>query len=534
MIKLFILGLDGARLDVVERWVEEGHLPHFKDLIESGVSGNLNSVLPGPHSGPAWTSFATGRKPGKHGIPYFWVADKDYSLRHVMGWDIRNKKMWNYLSDSGENVGVINVPMTGPPEEVNGVMVSSWTAPFTDISYPAEIKEKLDEYVYQVTGDCFERTEEALKNLYDATEARINFVKWFLNNHDWNLCVSVFIGTEQLHHLYASFLDEEHPQYDPDFEEIVLDYYERLDKFVGFLTKNYSDTNLMVVSDHGFCPENEVIYINEILKELGYLVETGGQKTNIKQSAADYLVHNVGGKVYHAVPGKARQIIDAVLPKSLGYEVMHSSKKNIGADWSRTKAFCPGNIGNIYLNVEGRYESGCVPENDYEEVRDEIITSLKNHAHLEKVVEGVYRREEVFHGPATEEMPDIYVHFKDGYKVKRNLSGRVHRKIVDDRVVGGHTMKGIFLAKGPDILESVSLDIDLTDIFPTVLHLFGLPIPKDMDGDVKRSIFKEGSQGKEEPTFTDAEGPSTRGPKDLSRGEENEVRQRLEDLGYLE
>src|SRR3989338_653176 len=68
--RVIVIGLDGARYDVVSGWVNQGKLPTFKKIIDNGVSGPLLTVLPGPHSAPAWTSFCTGVNPGKHGLPY--------------------------------------------------------------------------------------------------------------------------------------------------------------------------------------------------------------------------------------------------------------------------------------------------------------------------------------------------------------------------------------------------------------------------------------------------------------------------------
>ena len=47
-------------------------------------------------------------------------------------------------------------------------------------------------------------------------------------------------------------------------------------------------------------------------------------------------------------------------------------------------------------------------------------------------------------------------------------------------------MNGLFIAAGPAIDRKGYLDnrIILLDIVPTILHLCGLPIPKDMDGRV--------------------------------------------------
>jgi predicted AlkP superfamily phosphohydrolase/phosphomutase len=48
---------------------------------------------------------------------------------------------------------------------------------------------------------------------------------------------------------------------------------------------------------------------------------------------------------------------------------------------------------------------------------------------------------------------------------------------------GGHRHEGFLIAAGPDFAATGELAIaDLTDVAPTVLALFGLPVPDYMDG----------------------------------------------------
>ena len=83
--KLFVLGLDGATFDLINPWIKEGLLPNFARLMQTGTWGELRSTLH-PLSPPAWTSFMTGKNPGKHGI-YDFVVHKpnSYELLYTNG-----------------------------------------------------------------------------------------------------------------------------------------------------------------------------------------------------------------------------------------------------------------------------------------------------------------------------------------------------------------------------------------------------------------------------------------------------------------
>ena len=67
MMRVFVLGLDGATWDVLRPLVQQGHLPRLARLMEQGAAGTLRSVFP-PLSPVAWTAVMTGKNSGKHGI----------------------------------------------------------------------------------------------------------------------------------------------------------------------------------------------------------------------------------------------------------------------------------------------------------------------------------------------------------------------------------------------------------------------------------------------------------------------------------
>ena len=58
--KVFILGLDGATFDIINKMLKQGELPNIKGIMDKGSHGALNSTVL-HHSPPAWTSFAQAR-----------------------------------------------------------------------------------------------------------------------------------------------------------------------------------------------------------------------------------------------------------------------------------------------------------------------------------------------------------------------------------------------------------------------------------------------------------------------------------------
>src|SRR5437870_9410462 len=107
--KVLIVGLDSATFDLARPWIAEGKLPSLTALMQNGAWGRLASVVP-PITPPAWTSFMTGKNPGKHGIFHFLEASPGrYGLRYLNAGSRRAKTIWRILSDTGYTVGTMNI-----------------------------------------------------------------------------------------------------------------------------------------------------------------------------------------------------------------------------------------------------------------------------------------------------------------------------------------------------------------------------------------------------------------------------------------
>ena len=148
-MKLLIIGIDGATFDLILPWAKEGFLPNLAGLIDQGTYGELASTLP-PVTSPAWPSFMTGCNPGKHGVfDFIHRTGADFGL--VNATKIRRPTIWQRLSQAGFSVGVLNVPVTYPPQPLNGYMVTGILSPKEgQICYPDDLlarhRDALGEY----------------------------------------------------------------------------------------------------------------------------------------------------------------------------------------------------------------------------------------------------------------------------------------------------------------------------------------------------------------------------------------------------
>jgi predicted AlkP superfamily phosphohydrolase/phosphomutase len=149
MPKVFVIGLDGATFDLIRPWAASGKLPTFKKLMDSGAWSELRSTVP-PVTASAWSSFMTGKNPGAHGLfDFMQRRDDSYDLTPVSARDRDGKAVWDLISDAGKKVIVMNVPVTWPPQPVNGLLITGMLTPRSadNYTYPRELADELREHI---------------------------------------------------------------------------------------------------------------------------------------------------------------------------------------------------------------------------------------------------------------------------------------------------------------------------------------------------------------------------------------------------
>ena len=111
--KVIIIGLDAATWTLIRPWMAEGGMPNLAKLMKEGVSGDFRSILP-PITPPAWTSFMTGKNPGKHGVFHFVERERDtYAMNYVNGGSRRLPTVWRLLNNAAFSVVNSEEPIRG-------------------------------------------------------------------------------------------------------------------------------------------------------------------------------------------------------------------------------------------------------------------------------------------------------------------------------------------------------------------------------------------------------------------------------------
>ncbi len=261
--------------------MQQGHLPVLAELMRQGSYAPLRSVYP-VLSSAAWSSFMTGLNPGKHGIYDFVIRDPTtYQLRPVSRLQMHGRSLWRMVSDQGLRVGVINVPMTYPPEPVNGFLISGLGTPnYQPFTYPLELGDDLLRSGYRVNRRVFRQGEDGqqafLDDTYEISDHLTASALQLMGEQPWDLFVVVYRDSDEVAHQFWSYMDETHPVHDPGLAEsygtALLECYQRLDASLGRLIEAAGpNCTVFVVSDHGTGPLYRDVFLNEWLSQQGFL-----------------------------------------------------------------------------------------------------------------------------------------------------------------------------------------------------------------------------------------------------------------------
>jgi predicted AlkP superfamily phosphohydrolase/phosphomutase len=546
--KLLVVGLDGATFNLILPWVDHGELPNFKRLMEQGVWGELLSTKP-PITSPAWPAFMTGKNPGKFGVGDFMINHTG-TERVANFSDIKAETFWDIAGRQGLCSIILNVPMTYPARISKGILLSGMLTPqgapfWSDKEVIEDIRKNVGDYKVDLDMLTLSslQNSRSLRKLYDITEMRFKTIKYLLDKYPFDLAVVVFQLTDIICHRLWHRKDE------------ILKAYKKVDEYLRWFAEQ-KEHNLFILSDHGFGEFSRRIRINQYLLEMGFLKKRkASSRDGVTQGSSEIQDLRFGGR-----KSLAQQIFRSSKGLFLAINISRSDIENILRKAGMLKAvkkyspnvlkrFLPPSKHQVDYAGSMAYlhssRTRCIsinrdhlPTNSaYVSFRSQIkekLMDLKDPQTGMNVISQVYLKEEIYHGEYINLMPDIYLEPAEGYLIRSGFG----ESVIDSFAMAKsqHESAGILIAKGPDIRNGSSTsNASIIDLAPTFLHLMGLAIPEDMDGEVLFDLFKKDSEIHErEIAFTPPVDTGDIEAVNLSVEQEELIRERLRGLGYID
>ena len=563
--RALIIGLDGATFNLITPLMAQGLLPNLARMMQEGSWGELRSTIQ-PSSEQAWAAFMTGTNNGKFGVYGFQKRRAGtYQFDYVNGRSIHGRSLWRILSDRGRRVIVINVPMTYPPEPVNGVLISGLMTPgvHSKFTYPDGIYQELCEvcgdYRIDVDIESGKMSEAQLLALaddaIDMIRLRTCATLHLARTRPWDFLMVMYDASDRLAHKFWKYWDVNHPLHEPDkadtLGQVLPRIYQELDKAVGELVDALAEENVTtyIISDHGFGPMEKAVYLNRWLAQKGYLVFKSGISGNPREQA-QLAMRAALRKAVHRLDfplvGRMKRWGFHHFPQIKG--MLYSSVAFAQVDWSKTRAYALGTMGNIYLNLEGREPQGTVtPGEEANAVIDQLMADLRTLVDPdtgEPVFFAVYRGDELYHGPYATDAPDVVgvkdhryhivtADWQNGDEIVVPLGDALH--FVSDQS-GQHALDGVLFARGQGIRQRRQVHgARLMDMAPTILYTLNEPIPDVMDGVVLTDLFDQEMLEKRPIHIVSEDVAEVRDRGEEETEEDREaIRKHLAGLGYLD
>ncbi|WP_276300574.1 alkaline phosphatase family protein [Halorussus lipolyticus] len=418
--RVAFFGIDGVPYSFLEDHFDR--FEHLGALADEGSSGAIDSIVP-PESSACWPALTTGVNPGETGV--YGFQDREvgsYDTYVPMGRDVQATRLWDRVADAGRDATVMNVPVTFPPQRNVQRMVSGFLSPGVDkASYPDEMREYLQSTDYRIDANAKlghdEDKSEFIENAHKTLDARYEAFKHYLQEDDWDLFFGVFMTTDRVNHFLYKHYEE-----DMEYKDEFLEFYEKVDRYLGEIRKNLpDDVTMMVASDHGFTSLDYEVHFNEWLEQEGWLSYEDDDHEELGDISDDT-------EAYSLIPGR------------------------------------------FYINLEGREPRGSVPESEYEQKRAQLKEALENleGPNGKKVCDRVVEKEDAFRGDHEDIAPDLVAIPNYGFDLKAGFKGH-------DGVFGQGPRNGMHSFDNASLFvddpEATVRDVDLYDIAPTILDL---------------------------------------------------------------
>ncbi len=533
---VLMVGLDGATWDVCRRLAEDGTMQNLLRILKEGFGVRLGSVVQRV-TPAAWATLSTGVPPHVHGIHDFRHYDPFTLEEGLAGSEhLRVPTIWQLVGDNAGSVVVVNLPAMYPPPPLNGICVCGFDAPYGEgaVTHPAGLEDELRREFPQFAELKDMETDRAepgwreshTRRAIAATVQEGAVGLYCLGKVDWRLAMVQFQTVDGFQHAMWSEIGA-----DP-LSANVREFYASLDEQIGRLAKaaRARGARIVIASDHGFQRSvGRLINVNSFLESLGLLRRKPGKRLR------------------RCLPRPLRRLMDRARrqltrPRNRAGRFGRRMVSGLDLDWPATRAYVPlcHVCAYVYVNRQGREPGGSVPAQEVDQVVAQIrraALDLVDPATGAPVFQAALTRGEAFGGSGDLRLPELLLVPAAGYSSASDLKpgGSVFEQWEDGE--GVHALDGMLAAAGPGVRRRGFVDEprpSLENVAPCVLRLLGFHPPDYMAGCGGLGDFFEFPGVRKELGGHVLETERRlRVPAAMSEKQEDSVRKRLRDLGYL-
>ena len=466
------VGIDGACWSLINDWVESGALPNLKRLRERSKWGILESCIP-PVTCPAWKCYSTGKNPGKLGI-YWWenldIENRESTIPNSTHFN--SPEFWDILNRNGYSTGVVGMPLTYPPKDIDGFMISGGPGALDKgFASPSDLEHELkSKFGYSPTmadgGDIEQDTEEIVEKKIEKISMDFNIAKYLHDQYNVDfLQICSFEINGPIQHLL----------YDDD---LTRKAWETIDRHLGELMEAFD--YVVVHSDHGTSEMDKQFFVNYWLKQKGFLSESA----SLSERIADYgfhtdnirkIIETLGMRNLFERSKLARRIARSIPNKEGQFGEAEGNAIFNKVEWADTAAVGLAQ-GPIYINSEN------MTVEEYEETRTQItgeLESFEDPARDVNPIQDVFKREDIYEGEFVDEAPDLVALDAPRYHNKGGIGE--DQVFADSYWRGNNARDGLYAISGPSV-STDRVDAQIYDLAPAILELFDVEVPTAMDG----------------------------------------------------
>ena len=531
---LVAIGLDAVDPRLLQRWLDQGLLPHLDALRRRGGFGLVNNVRY-YRTETSWVTFLTGATPKNTGEWGHLRYDAD---------DYRSNEGASYTFDrfppfyaglQDRRVAIFDAPLARPVSGVSGLQLMGWGTETNQCLRTSEPKELmgaiLDRYgSHPMFAEPASRQESPdgevlgyrIPSAYDVeglrrlksdlcagARQRALIMKDLMARESRDLFLGVFSETHTASHLLWH-LSQPHPLREmltrKQEEDPLLAVFQAVDEGVGEVLTGVPDSSRVVVfSIYGIAANvldlPSMLFLPELLYRWSFpgkvALAQGCADRPPEEPGFDYLNHWKHEIWKLRTHTGALELEDPDEQEAAG-DPLHWQPCNWYRPlWPRMTAFALPTYseGLIRLNVRGRDGAGVLEIDDFSATCDAICTLLHSltdsRTGRPMVREIVRTRRTPFDANRDGPPADLIVLWQEDTPTDSvDCPGLGRIGPVPHFRSGGHCSHGFYLTCGPDIHAGAPLpDLQAPDLTATMLDWLGQTVPLHVEGRPLREIL---------------------------------------------